>query len=489
MHTMLKIVSHVHCWRLGHVCDQGILWGMFEIAPRARPRGAISNNTFGSARHARAREPVVRISKSSCSPRAAANHSMRAWHSAIRQRLPPLCPCVWKARTQFLHFQNKQSSIGVCFRDHLVTKLRCSYKNLTRIPIAKIVAFTSKYGLYNRAMNLVLDGHTAMDFWRWVYPVGKTPDAKDCLHIQSLSSIDTANTQKDVQGLRPGWLTDRFLDMGPGRIGTLAGRPQERRRSLAHYVRSWSWNLPEGSLYDCGNGVLVPSPAFTFLQMASACSLPELIAYGDELCGLYSFDPSSKRGLRERLVPLATHQELSRYAQESDFVRGSRLAQRALEYVVEGSASPMETGDEMFICLPVRLGGYACPQLALNHRVDLDEHAQVIGKRAFCRADLCYPKIKLDLEHLGWYDHNGSDAFDDDRARVNALRAMGYEVIELTGKQVGDLRAFEEIVLYVARRVGKRIPKSALGATPARLALRDAVFGWNRRFGHPKERR
>ena len=66
---------------------------------------------------------------------------------------------------------------------------------------------------------------------------------------------------------------------------------------------------------------------------------------------------------------------------------------------------------------------------------------------------------------------------------------MGYEVIELTGKQVGDLRAFEEIVLYVARRVGKRIPKSALGATPARLALRDAVFGWNRRFGHPKERR
>ena len=156
---------------------------------------------------------------------------MRARRSAIRQRLLPLCPCVWKVRTQFLHFQNKQSSIGVCFRDHLVTKLRCSYKNLTRIPIAKIVAFTSKYGLYNRAMNLVLDGHTAMDFWRWVYPVGKTPDAKDCLHIQSLSSIDTANTQKDVQGLRPGWLTDRFLDMGPGRIGTLAGRPQERRRS------------------------------------------------------------------------------------------------------------------------------------------------------------------------------------------------------------------------------------------------------------------
>ena len=57
-------------------------------------------------------------------------------------------------------------------------------------------------------------------------------------------------------------------------------------------------------------------------------------------------------------------------------------------------------------------------------------------------------------------------------------------MIELTGGQVGNLHAFEEIARYIARRNKKRLEKYALGPTPERLALREALFTWSHNNGH-----
>jgi hypothetical protein len=122
----------------------------------------------------------------------------------------------------------------------------------------------------------------------------------------------------------------------------------------------------------------------------------------------------------------------------------------------------------------------------MNERIDLDDRAARIARRRKCYLDMGYLKYGLDVEHHGKLDHSSEEDRSSDRARVNGLREMGVEVVELTADQVGDLFAYEYIIERLARTMGKRLKKEALGATPERLALRKQLFGWNRSFGRTR---
>ena len=96
---------------------------------------------------------------------------------------------------------------------------------------------------------------------------------------------------------------------------------------------------------------------------------------------------------------------------------------------------------------------------------------------------MSYKDYPLDIEHHGKLDHSSDAEKESDFARVSGLKEMGYEVIELTYAQVADLFAYEYIIQRIARLLGKRIRKYALGATPARIRLRREVREWNSSSG------
>ena len=85
--------------------------------------------------------------------------------------------------------------------------------------------------------------------------------------------------------------------------------------------------------------------------------------------------------------------------------------------------------------------------------------------------------------HQGEHDHSSDVGYNADRARINALKEMGFDVIEVTSGQVGDLMAFEALVMRIARATGKRVDASKLGPIPSRLELRRELFSWNRAGG------
>ena len=248
-------------------------------------------------------------------------------------------------------------------------------------------------------------------------------------------------------------------------------------------VREWNGFVPEGSFYRLGNNVCIESLGFMFLRAASMLDFPLLVAFGDELCGRYSFDATEERGFRKRTVPLATKESLGAFLSQSRGCRGRERALAALRHVVDGSASPMETFDEMTMCLPYRCGGYGLPQPAMNACIELSDKAAHIAKRGKCYLDMAYIEFWRDVEHHGKYDHSSEAEIAADRARVNALREMGFEVIELDAEQVGDLFTYEYIIGSIVKAVGKRIRKEACGATPERIVLRRALYDWNQSSG------
>ena len=336
--------------------------------------------------------------------------------------------------------------------------------------------------LYAAAMILLLDGHTSMDFWRSIYPQYRSPNR----YADVPSGEPCAVSATDAWHMAPTWLTSEYIERGPGTLGLLAsGSNAVRRHTLKHVVRPWKGDFPPRSFCALENGVYVSSPCFTFLQMARVIDVVELVAYGSELCGLYAFDRDDARGMRQRICPLTTKEELSAFLDEAQDSPGYKQARRALPFILERSASPMETLDVLLMCLPYRFGGYSIRAASMNCEVRLSREVARLTHDVKCYTDISWPPLKYDIEYQGRYDHLSVKDYEADRARVNALRLMGYEVIELTHGQVADWRAFEAIALHTAQIVGHYVPRAKRGLYDTRRMLRRMLFAWNRCYGHP----
>lgn len=331
---------------------------------------------------------------------------------------------------------------------------------------------------YNPAMVLVLDIASSLEFWRQVYPTNRAPKAATQAVIGRC-----AHTVREIRELMPKWVTPEYLEALDGKLHVLTFDKNHRGQSANHVAHVWSSLLPENSFYDLGNHVYVASPEFVFLGAASLLAPAPLIALGDELCGVYGFNKAAERGFRSRAMSLTSTEKLRHYLKGAAGMSGVDKAERALQHVVDGSASPMETFDEMAMCLPYRLGGYCLPPFAMNYEVKLSPKAARIALRKTCYADMCRPEVPLDVEHHGKHDHSSPQDVASDRARVNALKEMGYEVVELTSEQVNDVEAFDYIVQRIAKLMGKRLDPTKLGKTPARLELHATLVRWNRTYG------
>ena len=327
-------------------------------------------------------------------------------------------------------------------------------------------------------MFLVVGIASSLEFWRLAYAADRAP-----VNPRPLPDDNVAYSKADVLRLAPSFISSDILEGSSGKLHALAFSRSQRRVSNAHVTHVWASTIPEGSFYQLNAHVFVASPEFVFLNAATRLDLAPLIALGDELCGLYSFSRQEKRGIRQRSVPLVSRHQLLSYTETARGCPGYKAAKRALEHVVDMSASPMETFDEMTMCLPYRYGGYGLARPKMNQVILLDGKAARIAKRSRCYADMLWEDFKLDVEHHGRFDHVSPENAASDRARVNALREMGYDVIELTKPQVDDLAVYELIVQRIARITGKRIRADQLGATPARLALRRSLHEWNESFG------
>lgn len=323
-------------------------------------------------------------------------------------------------------------------------------------------------------MDLVFDIASSAEFWRQRYPLDRKPGP-----AQLLEPTECISNMEDVFELAPSWVDAEFLAPNDGLLHVLVRDSSDKRRTSKHVAHVWSGPIPEGAFYQLKPHVFIESPPFMFLHAAGILSLPRLIAFGDELCGLYSFDERQERGFRIRNVPLVTKTRLDYFVRSAKGLYGQRHALKALSYIVDNSASPAETADEMLMCLPRRYGGYGIPQPTMNEEVPLTPEAARIAKRGSVRLDMGYADFSLALEHLGDHDHSDKARRASDRARTNALIEMGFTVLELTNDQVTDFMTFELIAKRVAQIVKKPLKSRDLGPTPARTTLRRELFGWN----------
>ena len=121
--------------------------------------------------------------------------------------------------------------------------------------------------------------------------------------------------------------------------------------------------------------------------MSTMLPLVKVVEMGYELCGSFALSPSNSRGFCTHEAP-TTAESLRRYMAKSDGISGAKRARRALDYLTDGAASPMETVLVMLLCLPTSLGGYGLALPRLNYGIEASAGGGSSLRRVRYRCDL-----------------------------------------------------------------------------------------------------
>ena len=259
----------------------------------------------------------------------------------------------------------------------------------------------------------------------------------------------------------------------------MLGKADLRRACQDMKQHVFTGKTPVGSFYSVDDTLFVSSPEFCFTQMANILPLVRLIDLGYELCGSYSMhtagDPhTSARGFHLR-EPLTSKKKLEAFASRMPGVKGHQKTVRAMRYILEGSASPMETKLSMLLTLSYQLGGFGLPKPELNARIVPRKADRRITNKEFYICDLFWPDKGIAVEYNSNQFHTGSTHITDDAKKSNTLTAMGIRVIPVTAQQIFDNYEFERVARVIAKRLGKRLVYKNPGFAAAHDNLRDIL--------------
>ena len=293
-------------------------------------------------------------------------------------------------------------------------------------------------------------------------------------------------------------------------VNLLVGSHNARRKSKIVAPRIFTGSTPKGCFISIGGGMVVSAPPLCFIQMAYELPLIKLIELGFELCGSYSLHASTKHGTSLADVnnsgpadidrTLYGHKQLTNIKEIKEFtthmkgMHGYKKALRAIRYIIDGSASPMETILVMLLTLPYKLGGYELPAPELNKRIDLGYAATlrpgssfnksvssfVRSGRAYYVCDLFWPEVKLAVEYDSNFYHTGADRIISDSEKRLDLNTLGINVITVTSRQIRNIDEFENIAKLFARKLHKRLRYKTPQFTDAKRELRDLLFDHGR---------
>jgi hypothetical protein len=213
------------------------------------------------------------------------------------------------------------------------------------------------------------------------------------------------------------------------------------------------------------------------MQMASELSFRELVALGYELCGGYRLDSKGEveRGFRDDLS-LTNTTKLASYISRAAEQKGRVTALKALRYLADNSASPMETILTMLLTMPYQYGGYGFAVPKLNFRIDVPGKQRNSKKGSEYYGDLYWPEAKVDVEYDSDAYHTATDFIAKDAVRRNALSFVGATVVTVSRRQIANTEEMHKIAVLLSKLLKKRLQYPMPEFLGRRAALRKELF-------------
>ena len=309
-------------------------------------------------------------------------------------------------------------------------------------------------------------------------------DGLEGVPVRKKSLNDAINTQRGIDELDA--TAQRWLEHVDGPVHAFVAdrsKGTSIKNLITHVLHQ---PLPNGILMDIGHDVCICTPQFTFMQMVAQTDLIEGIGIGMELCGTYSrwrFEPSQmgdpyysehaeSRSCTFDLPPALRAKRAQQFIERLKGQRGSVDARAALRWVLDNSASPMETAVYLLLCLPKRLGGYGLPKPTLNPKL-IVRNPDGTKERY---PDLFWHGPNIDVEYNSDSSHSGEWRRYRDSKREVELTVANVRVLPLTRLQLINADEFDAFAQGLRRMLGVRARSADLAWAYRRDELRTKLL-------------
>lgn len=252
-------------------------------------------------------------------------------------------------------------------------------------------------------------------------------------------------------------------------VSTNSGRHQAKG-VRAHLCTT---KLPAGSFVPTdamGIEFYLSAPELVFLQMAGEVEFDHLIYVGFALCSSFRLDEYAPGGCALREWPDAPLTSVARIRAYLERIpagtKGRGVALRALEHVRDGARSPYEIGLAMVIGMPLRLGGYALGETAMNPEIQVydgvDARGQVrwvtrIPDILVSARDSVGVVRRVGVDYDARLTHGAPERVARDLDRRNLLAPTErFRHITLGTQQVKNYVAFRREMDRIRRALGQR---------------------------------
>lgn len=244
-----------------------------------------------------------------------------------------------------------------------------------------------------------------------------------------------------------------------GVLDVLVFKPQDRRCRkdvVCHLHRGGvtEGGVPYALVRHIARDVWVVSPGLCALQAAEQLEFRECVEYYYELCGRYRL-PLEAHGTYAECRPATSTAELRDVFDACSGSWGAKRARRAIGYVRDGARSPMETALMMMLVMPKSEGGLGIRDIEMDVRIPVSGYATKLTTSRCFFSDIFLRRAQLSIEY-GGIVHEEASRMASDNERTNALRAMGYDVIDVSRQNFFDRDAFRRTMAAISRKAGIR---------------------------------
>lgn len=244
-------------------------------------------------------------------------------------------------------------------------------------------------------------------------------------------------------------------ELGVIDVLVVSQKDRRTRRDVAcHLYRNGAGGISEAAVHHIFGEIYVVGVPLCALQAAERMSFRECVEYYYELCGCYRMPLDSGESYAE-CRPATSVEELRDFFAANSGARGVATARRAIEYVRNGARSPMETALIMMIVMPKKEGGLGIRGVEMDYRIPVSKYASRLTRSRNLYCDIFVPSAGLTIEYGGRV-HEEVHRRARDNERTNALRAMGYDVIDVSRENLFDRDGFERTIAAIGKKVGVR---------------------------------
>ena len=305
-------------------------------------------------------------------------------------------------------------------------------------------------------------GHqSALEFWR-------RAQASEAMAGEKLRACKPPTKLTDARGLH---FESPFRLSKPLHILVGDDNARKAAKNFTNHISSMKY--PGGSFIRVAPEIIMSTPELCFVQMASEYTLFQLVMLGFEFCGSYRLDKEvdPKRGFRDD-IPLTSVAKLSAYIAKLEGMKGVKNARRALRFIANGSASPMETILAMLLTLPYRFGGFGFPLPLLNCPVEVSVSFGRVKRKLKYDCDIYWPDEQVDVEYDSDFYHTNEERIAKDAIRRNALSTVGVTVVTVSRMQIYNTAELRKVAEVLSKQLDRQLRLPMPEFTKKHAALR-----------------